>query len=362
MRRRFVLLSAALAVVFGFVLAACGDTATPTATRTQAPAATSTPTTAPTATLTPTPKVNPFVGVPGIVDPNNLSWPREVEGLNGRVKINAKPARIVALSVGHDEMTLAIVPAARLVGVSSSTKSALYSNVADLVKDTQEISREPETILSVRPDIMVTSAFFPTESVEALQRAGLTVLQTDLKNDPTGRKNNILLMGYIYGEEDRAVAFANEIEARNNQLQSVVAAKPNKPKVLSLASYADQIYTAGTLSTEGGIIESAGGVNSAATAGLEGNPVISLESIVSMGPDVIIITQPADSGDPFKEQLLNHSALAQVPAVRNRQVYVVDPKYYTTLSHWNLRGAEDLATILWPQDFANKNFGGFSTP
>ena len=53
----------------------------------------------------------------GIVDPSNFGWPREVEGLNGVVSIPAKPLSIITASVGHDEMTLAIVPIERLVAV-----------------------------------------------------------------------------------------------------------------------------------------------------------------------------------------------------------------------------------------------------
>ena len=56
-----------------------------------------TPTTMPTATPAPTPTATSspgemaLRGVRGIVDPTNLGWPRQVEGLNGVVTIPAKP-------------------------------------------------------------------------------------------------------------------------------------------------------------------------------------------------------------------------------------------------------------------------------
>ena len=70
--------------------------------------------------------------VRGIVDPTNFGWPRKVEGLNGLVTIPSKPQRIITASIGHDEMTLALVPRDRLVGVGGVTKNATYSNVASL--------------------------------------------------------------------------------------------------------------------------------------------------------------------------------------------------------------------------------------
>ena len=55
-------------------------------------------------------------GVVGIVDAANMGWPRQVEGLNGIITIPAKPQRIITASIGHDEMTLALVPSERRVG------------------------------------------------------------------------------------------------------------------------------------------------------------------------------------------------------------------------------------------------------
>ena len=63
------------------------------------------PTPQPEPTPTPQPAVNYFEGVPGIVDPTNFGWPREVEGVNGIVSIPSKPLRIITASVGHDEIT-----------------------------------------------------------------------------------------------------------------------------------------------------------------------------------------------------------------------------------------------------------------
>lgn len=317
------------------------------------------------ATPTPTPPAaTSFGGVPGIVDPTNFGWPREVEGYNGRVVIAAKPERIITASIGHDEVTYALVPFERVVGVGAISKNHTYSNVADLVQDVAEISREPEVILARNPDVIVTSIFFDSETVDALSGVGISVVQAELKSDPEGQINNILLMGYIYGEEERAVALAQEVRARYDALQAIVGPKPEGSRltVLPIVSFADQLYTAGAGSTEGGVIAAAGGINAAAEAGLEGNPAISLESIIAMNPEVIIITQPSDSGEPVKEILLANAALAEVPAIRDGRVYVVDPKFYTTLSFWNVLGAEDLAGILWPEDLGGVESGGFSLP
>ena len=192
-----------------------------------APAATTSPKPQATAEPTPTAEATPaapafaeaFQGVRGIVDPSNFGWPREVEGLNGIVSIPFKPLRIITASVGHDEMTLAIVPLDRLVAVGGASKDQTYSNVAVLqLQDKTEISRDPETIISQAPDIVVTSPFFSADGIVALSKVGIPVIQTELKQGPEARINSILLMGYIFGEEERAIEFATEVRERYEAL------------------------------------------------------------------------------------------------------------------------------------------------
>ncbi len=307
------------------------------------------------------PAARSLEGVRGIVDPSNSGWPREVEGLNGIVSIPAKPMRIITASVGHDEMTLALVPNDRLVAVGSATKNFTYSNVATFVQEKPEISRDPEVIIAQSPDVVVTSPFFPVDVIDALQRAGIPVIQTDLIQGPEERINSILLMGYIFGEEQRAFEFADEVQARYESLIAVTSVKSLRPSVLALTQYSDTLWVAGGDSTEGGVIVAAGGVNAAEVAGVQGNQTTSLEGVIAMAPEIIIIAQPLEFGaEEFLQSLLEHEALAEVPAVKNGAVHIVESKHFTTLSYWNIRGAEDLARMLWPDDFSEPPAESFS--
>ena len=368
-------LVASLAVLLALALAACSsDPETPAASSTvaptAAPVATAAPTVAPAAAPTPTaaPTATPdslasaFEGVRCIVDPTNFGWPRQVEGLNGVVSIPSKPQRIVTASIGHDEMTVALVPLERLVGVGAVSKDSTFSNVASLVQDKPEVTRDPETIIAQAPDVVVTSPFFPAEAIAALATTGIPVIQTELKHhDPEARINGILLMGYIFGEEERALEFAAEVSDRYDAVVAVTREQEPRPRVLAVTSYADQLWVAGGGSTEGGVIVAAGGINAAEAAGVDGNQTTSLEGVIAMAPDVIVIPQPVAFGaEEFRASLLANEALAEVPAIMNGRVHVVESRYYTTLSYWNIRGAEHLARLLWPDAFPDPAPESFS--
>lgn len=368
--RHFPNLIATLTVLLVLAFAACSQ-ATPTPTPAPTATPTAMPTAAPPSTLTPTPDPTPtpepaFMlpdNIPGIVDPTNLEWPREVEGLNGVVSIPAKPERIITASVGHDEVVLALAPGDRLVAVGNATKSETFSNVASLVQDKPEITRDPETIIAQSPDVIVTSPFFPADGIEALSRVGIPVVQTELQHDPEARIHNILLIGYILGEEERALEFAAEIRERYDSLVAVTGKAEPRPRVLALTQYSDKLWVAGGNSTEGGVITAAGGINAAEEAGIEGNQPTSLEGVIAMDPEVIIIPQPVEfGGEDFRQSLLASETLSEVPAVKIGAVHLVESKHSTTLSYWNILGAEELARLLWPNEFPNNATAAFSLP
>lgn len=291
-------------------------------------------------------------GVPGIVDPNNLGWPRLVAGLNGKRTVLQPPRRIHTMSAGIDEITLSLVTLDRVVGVGSATKNPDITFLAPYVQGLPTVAREPEPVIRLSPELVIATPTQRAEVVVAIEKVGIPVVQLDLDPTPAGRINAILLLGYIYGEEERAIALADEVAARYGALVSATSAKPEsqKPVVASLTKYT-ALYIAGSGTTGDGIITAAGGRNGGAMAGVKGNKQISLETVVLANPDIIIIPMPAKQGEAFKAELLGEPVLQGVPAIRSGKVFVVPPSLYTTNSFANVRAAEHLAHILWPAEF-----------
>ena len=305
-----------------------------------------------------------YPAVPGIVDVSNRGWPREVDSSEGRVRLEAPPQRILALSLGHDEMLLALVERERLAGVGPFAADAIYSNVADRVTGLDTLpSSDPEAILAMRPDLVLVSRYTKADLVALIKETGVPVVRTALENSAAGNIPNILLLGYLLGVEERAEALVAEIERRIGVVVERIPAPgdPAVPAVLAIARYSDTIYAAGGGSTEGGIVEAAGGVNAAARGGIDGHQAVSVESLAALAPDVILITQPEESGGiELRDELLAAAALAEVPAVASGRVLVVAPRYYTTLSHWNVRGIEETARLLYPERFAGIVFADYA--
>ena len=48
------------------------------------------------------------------------------------------------------------------------------------------ITRDPETIIALSPDVVITSPFFPADGIDALARLDIPIVQTDLVQGPEG--------------------------------------------------------------------------------------------------------------------------------------------------------------------------------
>ena len=358
---RFVLMVLAVAVIAAFAGCAEGDVEV-------APTVAPTATAEPTATATPEPTVEPtpvgpdlsrFADVPEIVDPTNYGWPRSVETTKGVITLDAPPEKIHSLSLGHTEILAALMDFERLSAVYSFFVDEEQSNIAGLSADHNMIGFDPEEVVALEPDVIVASRFTNADTVALLNGAGNLVVRAALENSALGNVPNILLIGYLIGAEAEAVALVEDIEARMEVISDLLPGG-DKPRVLSISKFTS-VFAAGSGSTEGGIIEQAGGINAAADSGIEGHLQVSVESIAAINPDVIIVPQPLEGADLFIEELVSNAALADVPAVKNGEVHYVLPKYHTTLSHWNVRGIEQLAGLLYPEAFAGVTFEDFSS-
>ena len=330
----------------------------PTSVPTEIPAPTATVLAPPATLIQGVFDVDRFADVPGIVDPSNFEWPRSIETSEGVITLDSPPERIHSLSLGHSEILAALIDFDRLTAVYSFFVDEEQSNIAALSAEATMIGFAPEEVVALEPEVIIASRFTNADTVALMTGANIPVARTSLENSALGNVPNILLIGYMIGAEAKAIELTDEIMAR---MRVVVDGLPDgeKPRVLSVSKWTSA-FAAGSDTTEGGIIEQAGGINAAADSGIEGHQQVSIESIAAINPDVIIVPQPLEGANTFIEELTSSPALAEVPGVKNGQIFYVLPRYHTTLSHWNVRGVENLAALLYPSAFEGVVFEEFT--
>ena len=295
--------------------------------------------------------------VPGIVDPGNLGWPRLVEGKNGVIEIREKPRRVLAPSLGHTEILVALVETSRIVGIGHHAYKPDFSNIVEVAETTPDrgVQRDAEVIISLDPDLVVDSAFAKPEFVEQLEATGITVVQTQFDDSIGAIRDNIRLMAYMLGEEERGERLVRQVEERIQFVTDTIGQVPEeeKPRVLMLGFQSK--WTGGTGTYYDDTITRAGGINLPSRE-FEGFQQIGDESIVAMNPEILFLESTEVRNNDALNIFRNNLALAEVDAIKNHRVYPVERTYLTNLSHWHVLGLEEVANVLYPDKFAGVEF------
>lgn len=295
--------------------------------------------------------IDDLENLPQIVS-DTLDWPRTLESPAGEIVRDGPSERILTLSAGHDEMVFELLnyDASKLVGVGSATP--FFSNIGDRVGDLTPVGKDVEQILTLNPDIVIVDQFTDAAFVSQLQAVNIPVFQTTHDLDDDFGVSNLLTLGYLLGLEDEAAALVETLRARIATVTDAAAQTPvdARPNSLVVSKFM-QIWASGDGSTAGNILDALELPNVAADVPFD-DGFISVESIASFNPYAILINGGADP-EEFRTELLEDAALANVPAIADEQIFILNGAYAGTLSHWNVCALEQAAKFIFADALAD---------
>ena len=244
------------------------------------------------------------------------------------VHLSAPAKRVVTIPIPTASMVMAIAgSAAPLVGINSSSKTAIRSgilgdvfpaakNLPDNVADSS-FAPNVESILALKPDVVIQWASYGAGIITPLQQAGLNVVgltygtQADLVTW-------ITLFGEILGKQSRAAQINKNMAAALTEVKSQVPAGTSKPKLLYFQSVLAGLTVTGTKTYEDYYFDLVGGQNAAAS--VKGAPTVDVEQVIAWDPDIILV---GNFDDATPDDITSNKALAKVSAVRENRVYKV---------------------------------------
>lgn len=283
----------------------------------------------------------------------NAAFPKTVvDGRGVEVVIEEQPARIVSTALAVDEYLVDLVDDERIVGVTSIATDPSISNVADKV-DGIEAKFETvtaEQIIALEPDLVIVPSYVNPEMLSQVESADIDVYQVIDDSSFDGIANTVTSLGELLGEEDKAAEVVENYESRIAAIEEKAATVEEPARVLYYTEYLSSVTNNTTI---GEMIDLAGGVNVVDEAGIVGDdypdyPNVSKELVVDVNPEIIFTTAWVEGGgEPtFVTEWKNDPALANVEAIKNDAIYVLDSANVTTASHYVVEGAEDMLDIL----------------
>jgi iron complex transport system substrate-binding protein len=279
------------------------------------------------------------------------AFPRTVvDGMGRQVTINAPPQRIASVTLGSDEILLSLVGPKRLIGVTYFARDPAISNVAGQLDDIPhtDLSGDPEYLISLNADLVVLAAYNNPAALDQLLKAQVPVFVLAEFNTLDEIRTNIRLLGSATGEEAKAEAMIQEMDAR----LAAVEAKVKGQKPVRVLYYEPGGVTYGPGSTVDEIIRLAGGVNVVGEAGLGAYPLVDAEFVLASDPDVILLGGWfSGQSDPLAA-FLSDLAFSTLRAVKDGHVYPISDAHMTNVSQYIVLGVEDVARALYPQVFS----------
>jgi iron complex transport system substrate-binding protein len=254
------------------------------------------------------------------------------------------PRRICSVSLAGDELLALLVPRERVVCVSSLVDDPVMSNAAGhFPESVPRLGARIEPVLAQRPDLVVAAPWNRGGFLELLERSSVRALVLEPVVDFEDIRREVLRVGQATGAGERAARIVSRLDARLAALDRRLTGLGHRPRVLSFS----HMIVAGEGTTVDTLIRRAGGRNAAREAELQGHAKVSMEQLLTLDPDVLLLGFDSE-GSP--ERLFEaYPHLSALRAVRADRVIVLPPRKLTTVTPHLVEGVEALARALHPE-------------
>jgi len=273
------------------------------------------------------------------------------DDLGREVTIEGIPSKIISLAPSNTEILYGLGLEDKLVGVTELCNYPEEAMEKEKVGGYSNI--DIERIVAINPDLILAEDLHKQEVIPALESYGFTVV-TIVPHNLQEVMDSIMLIGRITGTEEKALQIVDDMNRKIKEItdETEKINQEDKTKVLYVIWH-DPIWSVNSDTRIHDLIEKAGGINIAATGG-QGYPTFTLEEIININPQVIIVNEEAyEGGDATLQYILNESRLSVVDAFINGNVYGINADLTNRPTPRIFEALELMAKMIHPEIFGS---------
>ena len=237
----------------------------------------------------------------------------------------ASQPRIASMNVCTDQLLLSLADPGQILGLSRYAHDGLYSADASWpagdARKFPVLSGGAEDILMLHPDVVVTTPFNERSTRELLRLNGVHLVEFPVPQTMDELRAQIRKMGEITGHLDRTDAQIARLDAAVLHARQSLANRSERVLPLSRRG-----WVAGRDSLIGVLLRAAGLHNAADELGLTDGGLVSLEAIIALKPDLLLVSEEGDRAEDEGRALLLHPALERFYPLDKR---IVIPERFT---------------------------------
>ncbi|MDR1702515.1 MAG: ABC transporter substrate-binding protein, partial [Sporomusaceae bacterium] len=262
---------------------------------------------------------------------------KEVKDADGTmVAVQETPKRIVSLGLSVDDILIDIVPAERIAALTYLADDPGISNVAAKAKQVEKrVQANVESVLVLKPDLVIVPSWQSKDLVQALRNVGLTVYVCKTAQNMPEVKENIREIAAITDAREKGEQLIAQLDAELNAVLAKVNTIPENERLTVVQFSA---MGAGNSFTLDEICRYAGVKNGAALAGVPYNQMLTKEQIIMINPDFCLLPTYAYASktvdlNQYRKNLEEDPAYQNIKAVKNKRLYNIPDRYLFTTSH-----------------------------
>ena len=273
-----------------------------------------------------------------------------VDGLGREITLEEPAQRVASLAPSNTEILFAIGAGAQVVardGFSDYPEQAKL--IADIGGGFGEI--DTETLVSLKPDLVLAAEINPLEKVQMLEDLGLKVFYLYNPKELDGMYENLRIVARLVGREDEAEALIESLTLRVSTIEEKVASVQERPLVFYELDGTDPTapWTSGPGTFIDLLLTKAGGNNLGNILNSEWAQ-ISVEELITQNPEVILLGDYTWGGIT-PEDIAARPGWKSITAVQKGQVYPFDDNLVSRPGPRMVDGLEALAKLLHPELF-----------
>ncbi len=289
-----------------------------------------------------------------------------VDGADRIVTVNKPIERIITPNGDCMPLMRALDAADKIVGVSKYTiqDTLFYPEFGDYPSVGSVWSPDYEAMLACNPDAVILYASFSASKCEAIEDtltdANLEIAYIWIDGyKPSSLVEDTILLGYLLGKRDEAEVWIDFYEGFLNPIYGEVADIPMDDRTQVYIECWRAYHTAAGNSGWHEKVELAGGYNIFRDLTID-YPDVSAEDVIDRHPDAIIRAAKTEGGydtdditelSGLRDDIMDRSELAHVPAVESGEVYVINNAIFGGTAHFI--GMGYIAKWLYPDRFTD---------
>jgi iron complex transport system substrate-binding protein len=227
----------------------------------------------------------------------------------------AEPPHIASINLCTDQLLATLADPSQILGLSPYSRDRARSWDPAKAAQFPKLSGEAEDVLVLKPDVVVAGRCTTRATRELLKEKGLRVVEFDAARSLDDVKKQIRQMGDLVQHPERATTEIKRLDAAIAHAREVVSRKPYRVLALSRRG-----WVSGGDSLTSSLLANAGVSNAAADLGYKLGGLASLEAIVSLKPDFLLVSDAGDFAEDEGRAFMLHPALERLYPASKRLV------------------------------------------